>query len=186
MSDMPVRTKVRTARGELDFQDYFVKRRCEPRVRGFRFAGSGKARVPPLLRRVLRSPAVRAVVIAPSNPYVSIGPILGLREMREWIARRKFPVVAVSPIVGGAAVKGPAAKMMRELNREASALGLARLYGDRVDGWVIDREDAKLARAITLEGKAVLVTDTIMDSREKSAALARKVVAFANSLTRAR
>jgi LPPG:FO 2-phospho-L-lactate transferase len=184
MSDMPVRTKVRTASGELDFQEYFVKVRCRPRVRGFRFAGSGRARVPAPLRRVLRSSAVRACVIAPSNPYVSIAPILALREMREWLARRKFPVVAVSPIVGGSAVKGPAAKMMRELGCEASAPGLARHYGDRVDGWVIDRADAKLARAIMLEGKAVLVTDTIMASREKSAALARKVVAFANSLAR--
>lgn len=186
MSDMPVRTKVRTGRGELDFQEYFVKRGCRPRVRGFRFAGAGNARVPPFLRRVLRSPAVRAAVIAPSNPYVSIAPILALREMREWIARRRFPVVAVSPIVGGAAVKGPAAKMMREMGCEASALGLARHYGDRVDGWVIDREDAKLARALTLEGKAVLVADTIMENRGKSAALARKVVAFAESLAKAR
>ena len=185
MSDMSVRTKVRTARSELDFQEYFVKRGCRPRVRGFRFAGAAGARVPPALRRVLRSP-VRAAVIAPSNPYVSIAPIFALREIRDWIGSRRFPVVAVSPIVGGAAVKGPAAKMMREMGCEASALGLARHYGGRVDGWVIDRKDARLARSIMLEGKAVLVTDTIMDSREKSAALARKVVTFAESLARAR
>jgi LPPG:FO 2-phospho-L-lactate transferase len=138
------------------------------------------------LRRVLRSPGVRAAVFAPSNPYVSIAPILALREIREWLARRSFPVVAVSPIVGGAAVKGPAAKMMRELGCDASAVGLVRHYGNRVDGWVIDHADAKLARAIALEGKAVLVTDTIMASRGKSAELARKVAAFARALAKPR
>ena len=182
MSDTPVRTLVRTGRGELSFQDYFVRRQCRPRVRGFRYAGSRSARVPPGLRRILRSNTVRAAVICPSNPYVSIAPILSVPAIRAWLARRDFPVVAVSPIVGGAAVKGPAAKIMRELGSRPSALGLARHYGQRVDGWVIDRVDAKLARAIEREGKAVLVTDTIMDRRDKSVALARSVVSFAQSL----
>ena len=117
---------------------------------------------------MLRSGAVRAAVICPSNPYVSVAPILGVPDIGAWIARRAFPVVAVSPIVGGAAVKGPAAKMMRELGAEPSALGIVRHYGDRVDGWVIDRKDARLARAIEREGKAVLVTDTIMDRRRRA------------------
>ncbi|HUF80242.1 MAG TPA: 2-phospho-L-lactate transferase, partial [Burkholderiales bacterium] len=93
-----------------------------------------------------------------------------------------FPVVAVSPIVGGAAVKGPAAKMMRELGREASALGVAQHYGDRVDAWVIDRRDAALRGAIERAGKAVLVADTLMPGRRKSVALARRVLAFARRL----
>jgi LPPG:FO 2-phospho-L-lactate transferase len=184
MSDAPVRTRVRTDRGELAFQDYFVKLRCRPRVRGFRFAGSRGARVPPALQRVLRAGAVRAAVICPSNPYVSIAPILSVPRIRAWITRRAFPVVAVSPIIGGAAVKGPAAKMMRELGSAPGALGIVRHYGGRVDGWVIDRKDAKLAGAIEREGKAVLVTDTLMDRREKSVALARSVVAFAQALAR--
>ena len=186
MSDTPVRTRVRTDRGEHDFQDYFVKRQCRPRVRGFRYAGSRDARIPPASQHLLRSGAVLAAVICPSNPYVSIAPILSVPAIREWITRRAFPVIAVSPIIGGKAVKGPAAKMMRELGAEPSALGIARHYGHRVDGWVIDRKDARLARAIEREGKAVLVTDTIMDRREKSVALARRVVAFAQSLATAR
>jgi LPPG:FO 2-phospho-L-lactate transferase len=186
MSDTPVRTRVRTDRSELPFQDYFVKQQCRPRVRGFRFAGSRGARVPRTLQHVMRSGAVRAAVICPSNPYVSIAPILSVPGIRAWISRRAFPVVAVSPIIGGKAVKGPAAKMMRELGAEPSALGLARHYGDRVDGWVIDREDARLAGAIVDEGRAVLVTDTLMDGREKSVALARSVVAFARSLAAGR
>ena len=183
MSDTPVRTRVRTDRGELSFQDYFVRRRCRPRVRGFRFAGSRTARVPAPLGRVLRGRKVRAAVICPSNPYVSVAPILSVPAIGEWLARRAFPVVAVSPIVGGAAVKGPAAKMMLELGAEASALGVVRHYGNRVDGWVLDRRDATLARAIAGEGKAVLVVDTIMDRESKSVALARRVVAFARSLS---
>jgi LPPG:FO 2-phospho-L-lactate transferase len=125
-------------------------------------------------------------VICPSNPYVSVAPILGVADIGAWIARRGFPVIAVSPIVGGAAVKGPAAKMMRELGSTPGALGIVRHYGARVDGWVIDRRDAKLAPAIEREGKAVLVADTIMDRRSKSVALARKVVAFAQSLAERR
>jgi LPPG:FO 2-phospho-L-lactate transferase len=182
MSETPVRTRVRTGRGELAFQDYFVKLRCRPRVRGFRFAGSRDARVPDPLRHFLRPGRVRALVICPSNPYVSIAPITSVPAVSAWLKERSFPVVGVSPIVGGAAVKGPAAKIMRELGAEPSALGIARHYGGLVDGWVIDRRDARLARAIAEEGKAVLVTDTIMSDREKGAALGRRVVAFALSL----
>jgi LPPG:FO 2-phospho-L-lactate transferase len=182
MSETPVRTRVRTTRGTLAFQDYFVKLGCRPRVRGFRFQGSRSARVPRTLQRLLRPGRIRAVVICPSNPYVSVAPILSVPAIRAWLESRSFPVVGVSPIVGGAAVKGPAAKIMRELGAEPSALGVARHYGGHVDGWVIDRKDAGLARAIAEEGKAVLVTDTIMSDREKSAALGRRVVAFALSI----
>ena len=182
MSETPVRTVVRSGRGVLDFQEYFVRLQCRPRVRGFRFRGSPAARVPRALRALLRPGRVRAVVVCPSNPYVSVAPILSVPAIGRWLGSRSFPVVGVSPIVGGAAVKGPAAKIMRELGDEPSALGVARYYGERVDGWVIDRRDAKLASAIAGEGKAVLVTDTIMSDCGRSAALARKVVAFALSL----
>jgi LPPG:FO 2-phospho-L-lactate transferase len=182
MSDSPVRTRVRTADGrELSFQDYFVRLRCRPRVRGFRFAGSREARVPAELQRIVRK-RVEAVVLCPSNPYVSIAPILSVREIREWLRKRTFPVVAVSPIVGGAALKGPAAKMMRELGVTSTALAVARHYGDRVDGWVIDRQDEKSQRAIEELGPSVIVTDTIMKTRVKSVALAKRVIEFARAL----
>jgi len=186
MSDAQVRTRVRTERGELSFQDYFVRSQCRPRVRGFRFAGIRQARAPGPLRRVIHSGTVRSVLICPSNPYVSVDPILSVPDIGAWIARRIFPVVAVSPIVAGTAVKGPAAKMMRELGYRPGALGVVQHYGDKVDGWVIDRRDAKLAPAIARQGKAVLVTDTIIDQRDKSVTLARKVVAFAESLAAGR
>jgi len=182
MSDSPVRTRVLTDRGNLAFQDYFVRLRCRPRVTGFRFAGSRAARVPASLQRIMRPGKVRAVVICPSNPYVSVAPIFSVPAIRAWIIRRDFPVIAVSPIVGGAALKGPAAKMMRELGSAATALGVARHYGDWVDGWVIDRQDAKLQHSIEREGRAVIVADTVMSNRRKSTQLAQRVVAFAQTL----
>ena len=181
MSDSPVRTRVLTTRGELAFQDYFVRLRCRPRVKGFRYAGIRQARLPGALKRIIHSGKVRAVIICPSNPYVSIAPILSVREMREWIRQRDFPVVAVSPIIGGAALKGPAAKMMSELGCEVSALGVVRHYGDSVDGWLIDRQDAGLRRDIEREGKAVVVTDTVMSNRARSVQLARRAISFAQT-----
>ena len=181
MSDTPVRTRVRTRDGDLAFQDYFVRLRCKPRVAGFRFAGSRTARVPPELLSIMRKP-VRAVVVCPSNPYISIAPILAIRQIREWLRRRTFPVVAVSPIVSGAALKGPAAKMMRELGVSATAAGVARHYDGLVDGWVIDRRDAKLESDIEDMGARVTIADTVMTSRAKSVALAKRVLTFARSL----
>ncbi|MGQ0524623.1 MAG: 2-phospho-L-lactate transferase [Betaproteobacteria bacterium] len=182
MSDTPVRTKVLTDRGELDFQDYFVRLQCRPRVRGFRYAGCRTAAAPQGLRELMQANRVRAVVLCPSNPYVSIAPILAVPEIGRWLRARAFPVVGISPIVGGAAIKGPAAKMMRELREPPSALGVARHYGALVDGWIIDRQDASLERAVGRLGKATLVTDTIMASRAKSMALAMRAVRFAQAL----
>ena len=186
MSESPVRTRVRTRAGELAFQDYFVRLRCAPRVRGFRFTGARSAELPRRLRAIIASPKVEAVVICPSNPYVSVRPILSVPAIGAWLRARPFPIVAVSPIVGGAAIKGPAAKMMRELGVEVSALGIARHYGKLIDGWVIDRADALLGPAIEASGCAVTVTDTIMRNRLGAKRLARAVVAFARRLARAR
>jgi LPPG:FO 2-phospho-L-lactate transferase len=179
MSDTPVRTRVKVKGGELAFQDYFVRLRCAPRVTGFRFAGVRAAMPPPALMRMIRSRKVDAVVICPSNPFVSVAPILAVPAIRAWLKARPFPVIAVSPIVGGAAVKGPAAKMMRELRLNASAGSVARHYGAQVDHWVIDQQDAALARVIETMGKRVLVADTLMTSRAKSSALARNLLRFA-------
>ena len=180
MSDTPVRTRVKTASGELAFQDYFVRLRCAPRVSGFRFAGVRKACVPPALSRVMRG-RVDAVVVCPSNPYVSVAPITSVPAIGAWLRQRKFPVIAVSPIIGGAAVKGPAAKMMRELGAKPDALAVARHYGGAVDCWVIDEQDAPLAAAIKRLGKRVVVTRTLMTHRRDSATLARRVLRAAKN-----
>lgn len=182
MSDTPVRTRVRTKNKTLSFQDYFVRLRCAPRVTGFGFAGARGARVPPVLRQLMNSRRVTGVVLCPSNPFVSIAPILAVPAIRAWLSptrARRFAVTAVSPIIGGAAVKGPAAKIMRELGHTPSTLALVRYYRDLVDRWVIDRQDAPAADAIARLGKRVLVTDTLMRDRRKSAALARQVLAVA-------
>jgi LPPG:FO 2-phospho-L-lactate transferase len=178
MSDDPVRTVVITNEGELPFQDYFVRRRCEPAVSGFRFEGGEHARASDALRAIIGT-RVDAVVVCPSNPFVSIAPMLAIAEVRDWLARRTFPVIAVSPIVGGEAVKGPAAKMMRELGVDASASGVARHYGSLVDAWVIDQRDAEAEREIAALGKRMRVTDTLMTDTAKSAALARVVLEVA-------
>jgi LPPG:FO 2-phospho-L-lactate transferase len=186
MSDSAVRTRVRTERGELSFQDYFVRLRCRPHVRGFRVVGARRAHLPAALRKLMGAGTVEAAVFCPSNPYVSIGPILAIPAICAWIRQRDFPVVAVSPIIGRSAVKGPAARMMRELGEAVSALGVARHYGALVDGWIIDRRDAKLAAAIEREGRRVLVTDTLMTDRGKSRRLARAALAFARTLVACR
>ena len=175
MSDTPVRTRVKTKSGELAFQDYFVRQRCKPRVTGFRFAGARKARVPDALARTLHG-HVDAVVLCPSNPFVSIAPIFSVPAIRAWLKQRTFPVIAVSPIIGGAAIKGPAAKMMQELGVKPTAVEVARHYGNDVDHWVIDQQDARLARTIAGLGKRVTVADTLMSNRRNSVALARQVI----------
>jgi len=184
MSDTPVRTMVKTTTGELDFQDYFVRLRCKPRVTGFRFAGARMARVPAALARIMRG-RVDAVVICPSNPFVSVAPIFAVPAIRAWLTARTFPVVAMSPIVGGAAVKGPAAKMMRELGLKPSVPEVVRHYGNRVDAWVVDQRDAHLRERIAYHAhidKPVLVADTLMTNATKSAGLARRVLGFALQL----
>jgi LPPG:FO 2-phospho-L-lactate transferase len=181
MSETPVRTRVKTKSQTLSFQDYFVRLRCKPRVSGFSFAGAGNACVPDTLARVLRG-CVDAVVLCPSNPFVSIAPIFSVPAIRAWLKTRAFPVIAVSPIIGGAAVKGPAAKMMRELGLKPTALEIAKHYRGAVDHWVIDNQDARLSNAIQRLGKRVLVTNTLMRNRATSTALARRVIRFAQSI----
>ena len=182
MSDRPVRTVVETDEGALPFQEYFVKRRCEPRVRAFRFEGIETALPSPPLAAALADPDLEAVVICPSNPYVSVAPIVGIPAVAEFIDTREVPVVAVSPIVGGSAIKGPAAKMMAELGSETSALGIARHYGAQIDGIVIDEIDAGLATEIGALGIAVHVAPTVMRTEDDSRALARETLDFATGL----
>jgi LPPG:FO 2-phospho-L-lactate transferase len=169
MTDDAVATKVLTDEGELDFQDYFVRRRCEPAVRSIRFAGIDEARPSTEVMEALE--AADGIVIAPSNPFVSVEPILAVPGMRD--ALRSKPAVAVTPIVGGQAIKGPAAKMLRELGEEVSALGVARRYIGLVEGYVFDKQDAALSREIETLGYRVLATQTVMRSDEDREALAR-------------
>jgi len=182
MSDDPVRTIVHTDEGALPFQEYFVHRRCEPRVRDFEFLGVTSARPHPLLLE--RLAVAEALIYCPSNPYVSLAPILALPGLRTLIDSRRragLPVVAVSPIVGGQALKGPAAKMMRELGLESTAVALAEHYTGTIDGLIIDRADADSASRIESLGLKTLVTDTIMSTEADKIRLAGKSVAFALS-----
>src|SRR5690348_15582549 len=133
MSDDPVRTRVKTRDGWLDFQPYFVRQRCEPIISAIEFAGAGDARPQPELLAALADPALVAVIICPSNPFISIEPILALRGVRAALHDCAAPVVAVAPIIGGRAVKGPTAKMMRELGIETSAAAVAHRHDDLID-----------------------------------------------------
>ena len=184
VTDDRLRTKIRTSGGLLDFQDFFVKRRAGDPVREIIFDGAEGARPAPGVLDAIA--AADAVLLTPSNPLVSIAPILAVPGIREALRGTKAKVATVSPIVGGASVKGPAAQMMRDQGLEASAAAVARLYADFLDVIVIDEVDAGLAaeiEAIKLpagrRGLAVTVTDTIMGSMEKKAALARTVLSAA-------
>ena len=180
MADGPVATEVRTADGWLEFQEYFVHRRQEPDVHDIRFAGIGAAAPTPEVLEALAE--ADAVVVCPSNPLVSIGPILAVPGMRVAIggARdRGVPVIAVSPIVGGRALKGPADRMLRSLGHEASALGVARLYAGLADVFVLDSVDADAAAAVAALGLRPMVTDTIMTDDGSRARLAADILAEA-------
>jgi LPPG:FO 2-phospho-L-lactate transferase len=141
MSDDPVRTRVLTAEGWLEFQEYFVHRQCRPAVREFTFAGAATARAQPAALAALERRDLRAIVICPSNPFVSVEPILAVPGIRAALRQSPAPVVAVTPIIGGKAVKGPAAKMMAELRLEVSGEAVARRYADIIDGFVVDHAD---------------------------------------------
>lgn len=182
MSDDEVATIVHTADGKLAFQQYFVREQCRPQVTGFHFEGVAAAQPSPRFASALASPHLKAVLVCPSNPYVSVGPILAVPGVREALAASTAPVVAVSPIVGGLALKGPAAKMMAELGVPASPLAVARHFLGAVDAWVIDEQDAAQAPAIEALGLAVEVAQTVMKSDEDKRALAQVVVDFADRL----
>jgi len=178
MTDDPVRTVVVTGQGELSFQHYFVREQCEPRVSGFRFDGVQSARPQPLLLELLASGTLSAIVLCPSNPFVSVDPMLSLPGMREAIAGAGAPVIAVSPIVGGRALKGPAAKMMAELGLPASAEAVARHYRGLVDTFVLDEADAALVAPVAALGMNAAVAPTIMESLADRENLARRVLSL--------
>lgn len=179
MSDDRVRTRVATPEGDLDFQRYFVERQCKPEVRGLVFDGAEAAKVHPAVLEAIADPSLTAIVICPSNPYLSIDPLLALPGMREAIANAHAPVVAVSPIVGGRAIKGPTAKIMHELGLPVSIGSIARHYQGLIDGLIVDNADA--AEALSLDVR-VAVTGAVMASGEDRERLARAAVDFAGTL----
>ena len=179
MSDDPVRTKVRTDEGWIDFQDYFVRQQCRPVVRELAFMGAETARPHPNLLAALTDTALRAVVICPSNPFISIEPTLALPGVRAALAACPAPVVAVSPIIGGKAVKGPTAKMMEELGTPPSARAVAQRYADLIDAYVLDEQDAADAGAIYAD---VTLARTLMTTLEDRENLARISLAAADKV----
>tara|TARA_Y100001970_G_scaffold293874_2_gene444145 strand:- start:6173 stop:7114 length:942 start_codon:yes stop_codon:yes gene_type:complete len=181
VSDKPVSTIVATKDGELSFQDYFVKRKCQPVVTGFRFDRASEATLSEPLHKAINHDEIDCVIICPSNPYVSIDPILAIPEMRKFLSTN-VPVLAVSPIINGEAIKGPAAKMMLELGLSPSVLNIANHYHGISDGIVIDIADKSEADVLRARGLKVLVTKTIMKNETASRSLAEETLSFARRL----
>jgi LPPG:FO 2-phospho-L-lactate transferase len=181
MCDEPVATILQTEDGELAFQDYFVRRRHGDPIRGVRFAGIEAARIPDGVAHAITEADV--IVFCPSNPVVSIGPILAVPGLRDLLRGTRVPRIAVSPIVGGKALKGPADAMLQGLGYESSAETVARLFSDVLDGIVIDVEDAERREAIQSLPLEVAVTDTIMRDESERERLAREVLRFGEILS---
>ncbi len=181
MSDDPIRTRLLTGEGWLDFQEYFVHRRCEPVVSQLEFHGAATARPHPEFMAALADPRLQAVVICPSNPFISVEPILAIPGVRDAMANCAAPVIAVSPIIAGRAVKGPTAKMMTELGLDPSAGTVAQRYSDLLDGYVIDHAD--MSEVVSIDAR-VMLAQTLMTTIEDREALARTVLEAASVLRR--
>lgn len=179
MTDDAVRTRVHTLDGSLDFQDYFVRLRAGPRVERISFEGVGAAQAAGAALEAIASPALEAIVVGPSNPYLSIDPILAVPGLRNAMRLRGVPIVAVCPLIGGHAVKGPTAKIMRELGLECSPRAIAEHYSGLIDGLLIDDADRDW---VDLCGVPAYVTRTLMDSDQARQRLAGEALAFARTL----
>lgn len=180
MSDSPVSTLLETDQGTLEFQDYFVRRRAAPRVAALRYVGADAAGLPgDLAFRISSGWSPACVVVCPSNPYLSIDPILAIPAWRDWLSGLSCPIVAVSPIVGGQALKGCAGKMLQEFGHEVSALSVARHYMGLIDGLVIDERDHGLLPAIEALAIAAKCSPTVMRDDTTRDALACQVLQFA-------
>lgn len=186
MSDDPVRTwlQVEDAAGSrwLPFQEYFVKLQCRPVIRHIEYRGADRASPSPTVRSALQADRVRALILCPSNPFLSIAPILAVPGLRQSLKDSGAPIVAVSPIVGGRAIKGPTAKIMGELGLATDVLAVAAHYRGLIDGLVIDREDSGLQSRLQEQGLRVAVTDTVMRSLQDRVRLAREVLDFADAI----
>lgn len=169
VTDDDHRSVIMTEFGLMAFQEYFVKRRCEPQMRGIQFLDGAQGRANPSLpmHELINSNQVDGLIICPSNPVLSILPILEVSGLREWLTNRKFPVIAVSPFIAGQAVKGPAAKVFNELGMEASLGGLAHWYGDLVDCWLVDDKDAHNAARSVKQGQEVRHCDILLNTSSR-------------------
>ena len=187
MTNDKVATVVHTKSGQsIPFQQYFVRDRCVPKVRGFEFQGIATAAPSSSFLKSLKSPKLRLIIICPSNPYVSIDPILRMSGVLDQIAARRIPVIAISPIISGQALKGPAAKMMEELGESASAIGIAKhyqtLYRDMLTGFIIDEKDCRLEPDFTEMGLRTIATNTVMVTLQDRINLAQEVLRFGSRL----
>ena len=187
MTDDPVSTLIHCQNGEtLSFQHYFVRDRCEPLIKGVSFQGIESAQRAPEFERVIAFDELYQIIICPSNPFVSVAPILDLAETWKALKAADCPVVLVSPIVAGMALKGPAAKMMLELKMPSTALAVAQYYAETypglVDGFVLDNADALSAEAVRALGLMPMVTQTVMKNLDDKQALAEAVLRFSNEL----
>ncbi len=174
MSDDPVPTIIDSNEGPLHFQEYLVKRRAEPIVQGIRFAGVESAHPAPGVLEAIRE--VDRIIICPSNPLISIGPILAVPDVREQLRVHKKKVFAVCPIVGGKSLKGPSDKMLAQLGHDCTALGVAKLYADLTGTFVIDPADKSQAAAISALGMKVAILPTVMKTRTQKRKLARALL----------
>jgi LPPG:FO 2-phospho-L-lactate transferase len=174
VTDARLRTLVSTNHGRLAFQDYFVRLRCEPSVQSLEFEGATSATLSPLVRASLDDGDLAGVIVCPSNPYLSVAPMLAVTELRERLRALTVPVLAVSPIVAGEAIKGPTAKIMRELGVQPAADVIADLYADFVDKVIVDTADAALAAG----DSRFTVRNTVMKTPDQKTALARECVAL--------
>jgi LPPG:FO 2-phospho-L-lactate transferase len=182
MADQPVRTIVESETGILAFQEYFVRDQCRPVAQSIRYDGAGAARIPGEVVDALSAPGLAGVIICPSNPWLSVDPILSVPGMSEAIRASGAPVIAVSPIIGGKAVKGPTAKIMSELGIPPGAVDIARHYGHLLDGFVLDREDGALAAKVPVP---TVVANTLMRTTEDKVALAQLCLGFCDRLAAA-
>jgi LPPG:FO 2-phospho-L-lactate transferase len=172
MCDAPAPTTVLTDRGEMPFQEYFVKHRCMPAVHGFRYGAEAGRQITAEVHSALTDPDLEGIILCPSNPYLSIAPILAVTGLRELLARANVPVIAVSPIIGGGAVKGPAAKIMRELGLPVSPLAIAREYRDFLDVMLIDESDSNVFAARETADPAFETGPILMRTLDERPALA--------------
>lgn len=179
MSDAPVRTQVETADGWLDFQHYFVREQCRPAVKAIRFDGTPGAAPSPGLAEALARPDLAAVILCPSNPFLSVDPILAVDGVRDALARRDVPFVAVSPLVGGKSLKGPLGKLLGELGRENSNRAIAQHYGGLLDTLIIDESDVVDAEGLRATGVSVTITGTVMCDAAERERLARVALSAA-------
>jgi LPPG:FO 2-phospho-L-lactate transferase len=167
-------TRILTDLGDLHLQEYLVREQCRPKVREVRYSNVEQAQLLPGIEECIL--AADAVILAPSNPFISIGPILAIPGMKQVLSRTGAPVLAVTPIVGGRALKGPAATMLLELGYSASALGVAQVYQGLVDVFVVDNQDMVLKGEIEVLGMKVSAADTVMSTFEDKTRLARHLL----------